>query len=132
MIEQRANKLLGTSTVNTIVPEPVYVPTWKQLSGLIDECDKENDLARRKVISERKDLAKKLNKWDWEKNYGRKAFAASRNNYVPPTTHLADPDNKGSYITATEEIHNQFRETWGEIYCKHPKRSTHWGRFEAK
>ena len=64
VVEQRANTRLGTPTVSATVPEPVDVPTWSQLSALADECDKENDLARRKTISERKDLAKKFNKWD--------------------------------------------------------------------
>ena len=76
--------------------------------------------------------AKTLNKWDWEKNYWRKAFAASRSNYTPPTTHLADLDHSGRYITSTEEIHDQFREVWAKVYCKHPKQSTLWSNVEAK
>ena len=73
-----------------------------------------------------------MGQWDSEKNYGRKAFATSRSNYVPPTTHLVYPNQEGRYITSTTEIHNQFRETWAKVYCKHPKQSSSWKNFEAK
>ena len=65
-------------------------------------------------------------------NYGRNAFKTSRTSYVPPTTHIADPERKGHYITDTEMIHDQFAKAWEKVYCAHPKDSNVWNDFQSK
>ena len=93
-LEENASRLLGKDIVLQAAPQAVYVPNWAQLTAIIQSCDKDNDHILRKSVADRKDAAKKLNTWDWEKNCGRGAFRSARENDVPPTTHLAHPTEK--------------------------------------
>ena len=104
------------------MPNEVYVPSEAQLNLLIKACRETHERTLGKDVGERKDMARRLNKWDWEKNYGRKAFRCSRNNYSPPTTHIAHPDHPGEYITDVSEIHDQFGQNLGEGQLRPPQK----------
>ena len=63
----KAARLLGEEVIQKVVPTEVYVPSETQLNQLIGHCQAEHEHIMKKTICERKDTAKHLNKWDWEK-----------------------------------------------------------------
>ena len=50
----------------------------------------------------------------------------------PPTTHIAHLGHLGKYITDVDKIHDQFGETWEEVYCAHPRNNDIWETFHSK
>ena len=95
-------------------------------------CDDEGERVNRKIVWDRKDAHKNINKWDWDKNYGRRAFRAARCNYLPPTSYLAHPNIKGEYITKAEDIHELFKEAWSKVYRVHPSECDIWEKFHSE
>ena len=130
--KDRCEKLLGCDALLKHVPTEVYSPSETQFKALIEHCQTASEDILRKNVSERKDAAKRRNKWDGEKSYGRKASRRSKSNYVPPTTHIARPEDRGQYITKPREIPECFAEDWKEVYCTHPKENDIWNEFNAK
>ena len=110
--KDKAERLLGQEALRKSVLDEVYVPSEKQLTDLIEKCKADGEAILRRNVSERKDMARRLDKWDWENNYGRNAFRCAKDNYVPPTTHLAKPGSPGVYITDSSAIHDCFGESW--------------------
>ena len=106
--------------------DDLAIPTKSQFDGLIRVCDEEKERVNGRLIRDRKDANKAVNKWDWEKNYGRRAFRATKCNYSPPTTHLAHPTKKGEYVTKADDIHEQFKERWTKVFRLHPQNCDFW------
>ena len=131
-IQEKVGRFLGEDVMQRVVPKEVYVPSETQLNKLIDQCKVEHELILRKAVCERKDAARRLNKWDWEENYGRRAFRSSRNKCAPPTTRIADPNSRGGYITDASSIHDHFALGREQIFCAHSRKNSIWENFRDK
>ncbi len=84
-IEDKLNRLIGKHNLKTLVSDRCHgLPTFRDMDGiityLVKEHDKEGTQARIRRSTEKRSMLK----WDWEKNYGRRAFADSTINYPPP------------------------------------------------
>ena len=73
-IREKAERLLGKETVNYIIDEnEENNPTIEKINKLKDECAQANAEIVKENLRTRRDNVISLNKWDWQKNYGRNA-----------------------------------------------------------
>ena len=56
---------------------------------------------------------------DWRENYGKKAYAAARSDFKPPTYAVRDPNADNKYVFHAEHIHDLFLSAWGKVYRRH-------------
>jgi exonuclease III len=129
-IEDKLARLIGKHRVANVVSAGCPgLPTFREMDNLLNlllaEHGSEGARARSRRTAERKSRMK----WDWDRNFGREAFASSRVGYAPPTFALQDEDRKGRYITSTEAIHDEFLKFWSTVYCAHSEESE--GRWQA-
>ena len=94
-------------------------------------CCQLERIATSRGIDRRRDK-RLLAQWDWDKNYGRRAFTNSRTDYRPPTSTIADPQDKDRYIADNSEIHDQFLKTWQKVYRAHSGTKDIWENFDSK
>ena len=95
LIEGKASRLLGSEAVDKTEEEDRVFPQGKAFTELRKRCQAEEEAMAQTSQREARDLRKKLNKIDREKNYGRRAYGKSRCSYVPPTFNLQDDKKEG-------------------------------------
>ncbi len=133
-IENRLKKLLGKHRLeNAMKPDMREFPTMTQLdffiTTLLEEHKKERDQARTRRTSRKRGEAT----WDWEKNYGRRAFSDTKIAYAPPTYALRKGDASDTYETSSERVHDAFLSFWTTIYCAHAEDDpARWNEFFNK
>ena len=126
-IEHKFKTLLGDEAFTSICPDTE--PTDERLAQLIQKCtDEFSEIATRRGLDRRQENRKRA-KWDWEMEYGKRAYRNSRTNYRPPTTTIQDPDDPGNYIADKEKIHEQFLKAWEKVYRVHPENANIWDNF---
>ncbi len=123
-VEDKLAKLMGRHRIEETVSAgcpglPTFREIDKLLGMLLTEHGNEGNRAKGKRTAERKSKMK----WDWQRNFGRKAFSSTRTDYSPPTFALQDGQKKGRYITSTEAIHDEFLKFWSTVYCAHSEES---------
>ena len=148
---QSAERLLGNITLHKILTDnagdydlnPKRIQEGADLSkpwynigqygAAIKELRKQQRLiAGNRVVRTRKEKQAER-KWDWARNHGRKAYAAARDTYAPPTFAVRDTSTPTHPFTFNvERIHDLFLQTWAKIYCAHRKSPPAWQAFHAR
>jgi exonuclease III len=133
-VEDRARKLLGALDFHGLVDEESDgFPTQSSVAKIIDALKNEYDRVANRRRAERRTESRARARWDWEHNHGRRAYAATKIAYTPPTTAILDPNAPGRYITSNELIHDEFMKYWVTIYRKHQNDGDQmWREFTEK
>ncbi len=95
------------------------LPTVGDLKDIVVMLMHDHDKIAKAQADHRRRESAQLRKWDWEKNFGKKAFARTRGTYAPPTHAVKDPHDGNRFTFSTTRIHDLFMDVWAGIYRKH-------------
>ncbi len=112
----RALGILGHSKIAELVEHDF--PSREELGKMVNALRAQHERMGNEAKQERGSIRKAAKRWDWENQYGKRTFRASRIDYTPPTYSLRQP-NSDQYYTSAYKIHEEFRACWSDVFSMH-------------